>query len=798
MAITYRLRLLGTIQVEKEGMQLQGFESRKTLALLGYLVRQAQPVSRSHLAGLFWGNKPEARGRRNLSHELSLLSKRLPGCFEADYHTVHFQPTTAYWVDTTLFEELVKDSIELNPAEVSAGFSSFGEAGIAPDQLAEAVALYRGDFMAGYYLDDCPEFESWLTTEQEAWRQRMAEILERLIIHYIRRGQDEPAQVYTNRWLVMEPWCEEAHRYLMRLLARQGKRSAALAQYETCRRLLAETFEVAPDAETVALYEQIRAGALKIEEGRLSLPSSIIAPRSLALPTPPPPLPLCPYRGLFAFSENDAPFFFGRESLTARLIEVVSQESLVALIGPSGSGKSSLVFAGLLPHLRAQTGWLIADCRPGRRPFDRLAASLASFLEPHSSETDRLIQTRKLANGLRQDDLSLADIVRWALQKRPEATGFLLVIDHFEELYTLCPEPETRPRFLDVILGLSRNPGAQKLAADERSPITLVLTLRADFMGQALLYRPLAEALQKGQLLVGPMSRQELGRAIEKPTQQQGVAFETGLVERILADLGDEPGNLPLLEFALTALWQRQAAGTLLTHAAYEAIGRVKGALAGYADEVYHRLTEAEQAQVRQIFTQMVRPGEGTEDTRRLATHLEVDEAHWPLVQRLAEARLVVVGRDAEGYKTVEIIHEALIHGWERLRVWLEADRAFRLWQERLRVALRQWEENRLDEGVLLRGALLAQAEEWVKSRAAELQPLEQAFIRASVALRDERLVATEAQRQHELDQARRLAEAERQRAEAQVIASRRLRWLVIALGFLFILVVGATIFAVQ
>jgi hypothetical protein len=191
------------------------------------------------------------------------------------------------------------------------------------------------------------------------------------------------------------------------------------------------------------------------------------------------------------------------------------------------------------------------------------------------------------------------------------------------------------------------------------------------------------------------------------------VKIEEGLTARLLDGVGEEPGRLPLLQFALSLLWVRQNAGQL-THAAYDQIGGVEKALSGFAEETYQELSEEDQQRAARVFTQLVRPGEGTEDTRRLATRAEVGEGNWDLIRRLATVRLVVTGREeATGEPTVEIVHEALISQWERLRSWTEADRAFRSWQERLRGAMHRWEVSGRDDGALLRGALLAEASRW-------------------------------------------------------------------------------------
>lgn len=473
-------------------------------------------------------------------------------------------------------------------------------------------------------------------------------------------------------------------------------------------------------------------------------------------------IPMCPYRGLFAFQEKDAPFFFGREAFTAQLVEVVHQKPLSAIIGASGSGKSSVVFAGLLPRLRKEGNWLIANFRPGNRPFHSLAASLVSLLAPQKSDVDQLSESGKLAERLLQGDFTVQAVVERLMQKDPD-TALLLVIDQFEELYTLCREAEVRQRFLDALLAASSTPSDGRPAN-----FHLVITLRADFFGQALSYRSLADALQYADLILGPMTTEELQSAIDQPARQLNVSIEDGLTERILNDVSNQPGNLPLLEFALTTLWAKQS-NRRLTHAAYNEIGGVERALADHAEEVYGKLKESEQQRAERIFVQLIRPGEGTGATRRIANRAEIGEDSWDLVVRLSNARLVVSGRDkASGEETVEIVHEALIRGWKRLREWIEENREFRTWQERLRTALHQWEASHQEKASLLRGVLLAEAVKWTAQHPALISPAEKEFIEAS--------------QQYQLEETQRWKEAyakaerERQEAERQREKANRLR----------------------
>lgn len=440
----------------------------------------------------------------------------------------------------------------------------------------------------------------------------------------------------------------------------------------------------------------------------------------------------CPYRGLFHFGPGDAEYFFGRKSFIKTLFQATQTRNFIPLLGASGSGKSSVVFAGLVPKLQQEGHWQFTHFRPGSDPFHALALALVPLYTTNLNETERLAQARQLANYLRDGDIPLADVVAQIQQNYP-SERVLVIADQFEELYTLCPDETIRRNFLDK---LTTSPF-------ERVGMVLVLTMRADFLGNALSYRPFADVLQNTDLKLGPMNREELTEVIEKPAQKLGVTFEAGLVERILDDVESEPGNLPLLEFALTELWQRRQ-GQQLTHLAYTEIGQVQGALARHANEEYDKLSEAQRKEVRRIFIQLVRPGEGTEDTRRLATKAELGAVNWALVKQLADARLVVTSRSEEAQvETVEVVHEALIRNWGELRGWMDTDRVFRAWQERLRAGMYQWQQiengdvTGWDESRLLRGTALAEAEEKLKQRPEDLSEGELFYIQVSVKLRD-------------------------------------------------------------
>ncbi len=445
-------------------------------------------------------------------------------------------------------------------------------------------------------------------------------------------------------------------------------------------------------------------------------------------------LPDNPYRGLSAFREEDAEFYFGREEYIADLVEAVYSKPLVPVIGASGSGKSSVVFAGLVPRLRTAPDVQIISFRPENKPFDNLAIAL-SHLDPNrepyntlGSQLDNRLAQIGLDLDWRHDETKLCDYIRTLIS----ASGYqrlVLIADQFEELYTLTPEVE-RQSFLKALY----------FAVKYAPNFTLVLTLRADFLG-IVLNSLLGEALKKyAPLLLTPMNSQELRSAIEKPAVKMKVELQKGLTFKLINDLGSHPGRLPLLEFALTQLWEKQE-NWYLTHQAYEEIGGLEKALAKHADEVLDELQLQDlenRYKAERIFIQLVSSGAGTEDTRRVATRQEVGLENWDLVQKLASQRLVVTGRDeTNAIETVEIVHEALIREWGTLRKWIQDNREFRTWQERLRGSMRQWQKMRQDEGALLGGAALVEAEERLKERQDDLSQDEQDYIKQSIELRE-------------------------------------------------------------
>ncbi len=724
---TLSISLLGSFLVNSGGQPVSGFKSDKVRALLAYLAVEAdRPHRREILSALLWPEIPDRSARSNLRDALSNLRQVIgdrevdPPYLLIERDQVQFNTFSDFWLDVAQFRALVMGDQDVK--------SNYGK-------LEEATALYRGGFLEGFSLKDSAAFEEWSLLTQEHLQRQAVMALSQIASIQEAIGDCASASDALRRQIELEPWEENAHQQLIRLLALDGQRAAAINHYENFKDSLIAELDVEPNEETHQLVERIRDGTL---------------PTSIEIQTPAVHLERvsrrvgeCPYRGLAAFREQDAHHFFGREDFSEKLFEAVHLHPLVTVIlGPSGSGKSSVVAAGLLPRLRKEGNWLIAAFRPGSQPFRSMADVLLPLLEPDLSETDRLLETHKLSQGFYNSEVELYQVVGRILQTQAGEKRLLLVADQFEELYSLCSDQDTRLRLVDSLLTAVESGRREK-----QSSMVILLSLRADFMGQALSHRPFADALQDVSMMLGPMMRQELQVAIEQPAHQQGASFEHGLVNRILDDVGEEPGKLPLLEFALLLLWEQMDSGWL-THDAYDAIGGVDGALTRYAEEVYTSLDESQKGAARQVFLQLIRPGEGTEDSRRIGTQEEIGDLNWPLTQHLADCRLVVTGLDSDGIQTVELVHEALIRGWERLQSWLEADRAFRTWQEGLRVALRQWEHSDHDEGALLRGVPLTQSENWQTERQTELSPAETEYIQSSVNLRESRRLARERRRQ--------------------------------------------------
>ena len=376
-------------------------------------------------------------------------------------------------------------------------------------------------------------------------------------------------------------------------------------------------------------------------------------------------IPACPYRGLGAFTADDADVFVGREEEVGRLCEMVRRQPLVVVTGPSGVGKSSLVNAGLIPRLRDQ-GWAAGSFRPGGMPVDALARALAAVQAPGRPPT--VAEVGEWAARIRSDGLaSLGSRLALALGQ-----PVLLHADQLEEILdpAACP-PDLTAEFLEVLLSAQAAPD---------DGLHLVGTLRADFWAQLLEHPDAGARLGDRWFGLSPMGRDRLEKVIAEPARARDVHYQDGLVRVIAEDAGGGRG-LPLLEFALTQLWPHQQ-GRQITLAAYQGIGGVTGALSRHAEQAYQDLLgRFPEERIRRVMLALVRSrGGAAEATRRVVSRERLGE-DWEVAQALAGRRLLIVGRDeGKGEETAEIAHEALIREWPTFASWVNDDADFQHW----------------------------------------------------------------------------------------------------------------------
>ncbi|HJR78630.1 MAG TPA: cytochrome D1 domain-containing protein [Anaerolineales bacterium] len=468
-----------------------------------------------------------------------------------------------------------------------------------------------------------------------------------------------------------------------------------------------------------------------------------------------------PYKGLLFFDESDADLFFGRETLTTYLADRVtdlgmdSSSRFLAVVGASGSGKSSLVRAGLAVALR-HAGWDVRIFTPGANPSKALEMQIVEMNQDEAG-SDRI----------------------------------LILVDQFEETFTLCRDESERVSFIEELLSL-----AQELSRR----VTIAIALRADFYSHCAQYPILRQAVAAEQEYIGQMTVEELRRAIDEPAKRGGWEFEPGLVDVLLHDIGaqgtsePEPGALPLLSHALLATWERRR-GRTFTLDGYHASGGVRGAIAETAESVFtDQLNQTQQELARDIFLRLTELGEGTEDTRRRAALNELVRQSAEAMQlrivlnTLAEARLITLNEDS-----AEVAHEALIREWQRLHEWLTHDREGLLLHRHLTESAYEWEARGHDPAELYRGARLAQTREWASANEEKLNASERAFLAASVEQEQHDALERESQRQRELEAAQKLADTQ-SRSAAQL--RRRAMYLVGVLTLAIVAALAAGVFA--
>jgi hypothetical protein len=449
----------------------------------------------------------------------------------------------------------------------------------------------------------------------------------------------------------------------------------------------------------------------------------------------------CPYRGLRVFDVDDAPFFFGREALVQWFLNELRPAAegqpvnrFLAIVGSSGSGKSSMARAGLVAALRrddiaTSSRWPVAICRPGSDPLESMVVTLSRAVNVGQGAP----ALAELIEEFQKNEKTLHLIARQSLPGNASDMRLVVVVDQFEEVFTLCRKEELREALIRNLLYAAKVAQGQTL---------VILTMRADFYGKCAANAELAAAFSDHHVLVGPMTEEELRRAIERPTQLVGCELEAGLVDLLVQDVRRQPGALPLLQHALLELWNKRD-GRRLTVKAYQEIGKLEGALQRRADATLKAFSQDEQELCRRTFLRLTQPGEGTEDTKRRASMQELlslsekSTAEEDIIQKLANASLLTTEGDFTHKDAfVEVAHEALIRGWPQLRQWLDEDRAGLRLHRRITEATQEWQRSNRDPDLLYRGTRLAQAQEWRERNERELNAQEQEFLDASIALK--------------------------------------------------------------
>ncbi len=700
--VDMEFRALGPLVVRRDGhdLDLGPPKQRSLLALL--LIEANQFVSADRLLDEIW---VDDSGTKSALHiQISRLRTALePGRKRGDPSILETRDDNyRLIVDEENYDVLVAEREVANARKLVTS-----DPLTAARQLTEALAMWTGPAFDDFAFDDFAQVE----------RARLNE----LRIGAIEDRIDADLVCGKSGELVSEvESLRDEHPLRERLLAqhslalyRSGRPADALRAIARFRLHVGEELGIDPSPLIVRLEEQILLHDNRIQP---HADESIDGSNRTALPNP--------FKGLRPFGSDDASSFFGRDALVAELLRTLrSGQRLVGLIGASGSGKSSVVRAGLVPALakgaiEGSDQWLVASLVPGANPFAELEAALlrASINGPDS-----------LGDQLDGTDTGL---LRAALRVLPSESGQLvLVIDQFEELFTLVEDAELRRSFLANLVAAVDDPHHR---------VTVVLTLRADFYGFPLEHPEFGARLGNGVVNATPLTFEELEAAAIKPAASAGVSFEPALLGQLIADVGNQPSALPLFQYALTELFDRRS-DDRLTAASYRAMGGVEGALSRRATDVYEGFEPGRREVMRQLLLRLITIGDHEEASRRRVqgneiTSLDVDavDLH-DVIGELGTHRLVSFDSDRlTGAPTVEVAHEALLEEWPTLKDWIDESRQDLRRHASLRVALSEWQLANRHDDYLLDPKRLESFDEWRRTTAIALNSGEVAFFDAS------------------------------------------------------------------
>jgi WD40 repeat protein/DNA-binding SARP family transcriptional activator len=653
-------RILGplSVRVDGETVPVGGPKQRALLALL--LLSANRVVSRERLIEELFVEQSLTSADHALRNHVSRLRKVLSPAAGGEPRLVARSPGYLLRVepgelDLERFERLVAAGRESLAA---------GDTVAAAEALCAAMDLWEGRPLADL------ELEPFARVEIERLEELRLAAVEERIDAELALGRQLALVPELEALATEHPYRERFRAQLMLALYRSGRQAEGLAVYRQTRTLLRDELGLEPDVELQELER-----AILLQDPALRRPPDDDGTRTNGTLRD-----ACPYKGLAPFEPEDAEFFCGRERLVDELVARLAEAPFLALVGPSGSGKSSLLRAGLLPAL----GKPAVVFRPGERSGAELLAELG-----------RVASSEQL----------------------------VIAVDQFEELFASSVSEGERRAFVDALVEAAWDP--------ERRGIVL-LALRADFFGRLASHGELADLVGPNHALLGPMSPAELRRAIERPAERVGLKIEPALVDALVDDVAGEAGGLPLLETALLELW-RDRDGPTLTVAAYERTDGVRGAVGRHAEAAFQALDAADRAVARRILLRLVAGGDGDALTRRRATRAELDADEDERVARvlatLVERRLLVAGDD-----TVELVHEALLERWERLARWVEEDAQGRRLHRHLTQAATGWEEAGREPSELFGGARLAATLDWADAGgdAVGLNRLERDFLEQS------------------------------------------------------------------
>ena len=666
--LALEFRILGLLEVARDGepLVLGAVQQRALLAVL--VLHRGEVVSTDRLVDELWGERAPAAAAKTVQVYVSRLRKALGGGVIVTQGRGYRLAVAPGQVDAVRFEVLGAEG-----RRALAG----GDAAHAKERLCSALGLWRGEPLADFAYE--PFAQAAIGRMLEA---RLAAVEDRIEAD-LALGADGELIGEIESLIAANPLQERLRGQLMLALYRAGRQADALTVYRQTSELLREELGLEPSR----LLQQLERAILE-HDASLDGTQNAAAARGLSLG-------VCPFKGLAFFDRADAEYFCGRERLASDLLARLVESPLAGILGSSGVGKSSLLRAGVLPALSAGSlpgseRWRQVLLRPGTHPDAELGRALAG---------DRLGQVvGRLAPGER----------------------IVIAVDQLEELFTLCEQEDERAAFADQLAAA---------AGDDERRALVVVSLRADFYGRLASYPRLAAMVSASHVLVGPMDRDELARAIEQPAARAGLEVERPLAEALVSDVAGEPGGLPLLSTTLLELW-RARDGRVLRYGSYRASGGVRGAVARLAENAYTQLGEDERRIARSLMLRLASGEDGTLARRRVPMgELERITGAGPVLAELTDARLLTVS-DGEA----ELSHEALLREWPRYRTWLEEDRIGRRVHAHLTAAARDWDARGGDAADVYRGARLAAALEWRAAHEQELNQSERAFLDVSRA----------------------------------------------------------------